>query len=230
MKNKDNYFIFENVKKNWPDFSLAVSFCLEKEKMLCIAGQSGSGKSTILRMISGLIKTNSDAKIFLDGKEIQSLAPEKRNIGMVFQSPTLFPHMNIVENVSFGLRSKKIPKKEAYKKASLFLERFGLVGFEKRYPDSLSGGEAQRVALARTLIVEPLLVLFDEPFSSLDAPLRKKLALDIRESQKDLGFTGILVTHDIEEVKTMSDSVIVLNKGSIVWRGEGKDFTEDLLL
>lgn len=225
-----SFFFAKNIEKSWDDFKLDVSFSIEKGKMLCIAGQSGSGKSTILRLISGLIQLNSDAKLILNGKDISALQPAERGLGMVFQSPTLFPHLTVEDNIVFGLLSRKFVKKEARKKASFYLERFGLAGFEKRYPDSLSGGEAQRVSLARTLIVEPSLVLFDEPFSSLDVPLRKALGNDIRESQKELGFTGILVTHDVEEVQSMGDAVIVLKKGKIIWQGEGKDFEESLLL
>ncbi|HPY53803.1 MAG TPA: ABC transporter ATP-binding protein [Treponemataceae bacterium] len=227
---KDAYFIVENLKKTWENadsaFTLDIDFSVDKGEMLCIAGQSGSGKSTILRIISGILPFEKGARLVLDGKDISTLPPGKRDIGMVFQNPTLFPHMQVEDNIAFGLISRKFAKKDARFRAAALLERFGLSGFAKRYPDSLSGGEAQRVALARTLIVEPKLVLFDEPFSSLDAPLRKSLALDIRQSQRELGFTGILVTHDIEEAKTMSDRVIVLKKGSLFWQGVAKDFEE----
>jgi len=227
---KDAYFIVENLKKTWENadsaFTLDIDFSVDKGEMLCIAGQSGSGKSTILRIISGILPFEKGARLVLDGKDISTLPPGKRDIGMVFQNPTLFPHMRVEDNIAFGLISRKVAKKDARFRAAALLERFGLSGFAKRYPDSLSGGEAQRVALARTLIVEPKLVLFDEPFSSLDAPLRKSLALDIRQSQRELGFTGILVTHDIEEAKTMSDRVIVLKKGSLFWQGVAKDFEE----
>jgi len=220
----------ENLKKTWENadsaFTLDIDFSVDKGEMLCIAGQSGSGKSTILRIISGILPFEKGARLVLDGKDISTLPPGKRDIGMVFQNPTLFPHMRVEDNIAFGLISRKVAKKDARFRAAALLERFGLSGFAKRYPDSLSGGEAQRVALARTLIVEPKLVLFDEPFSSLDAPLRKSLALDIRQSQRELGFTGILVTHDIDEAKTMSDRVIVLKKGHLFWQGVAKDFEE----
>ncbi|MDI9387580.1 MAG: ABC transporter ATP-binding protein [Spirochaetota bacterium] len=230
MKKKDAYFMVENLKKTWENadsaFTLDIDFSVDKGEMLCIAGQSGSGKSTILRIISGILPFEKGARLVLDGKDISTLPPGKRDIGMVFQNPTLFPHMRVEDNIAFGLISRKVAKKDARFRSAALLERFGLSGFAKRYPDSLSGGEAQRVALARTLIVEPKLVLFDEPFSSLDAPLRKSLALDIRQSQRELGFTGILVTHDIDEAKTMSDRVIVLKKGHLFWQGAAKDFKE----
>ena len=170
----------------------------------------------------------------LDGRNLLSVKPARRGVGMVFQAAALFPHMRVDDNVAYGLRCLSrlrggLSKKQSRLRAAEFLERFGLEGFAERYPDSLSGGEAQRVSLARTLIVRPDLVLFDEPFSSLDAPLRKKLAADIRSLQKKIGFTGIMVTHDIEEAKSMCDLITVLRCGKQIWTGKPENFSEELL-
>ena len=224
------HFNAENIQKTWPNFTLNFSCHIEKGTMLGIVGHSGSGKSTVLRLISGLIPPESKTgSIILDNNDITNIHPSKRNIGMVFQTPCLFNHMKVVDNVAYGLVSRGLSKKQARTQASNFLQNFGLAGFENSWPDSLSGGEAQRVSLARTLITEPELVLFDEPFSALDAPLRKKLAQDIKQLQKTLGFTGIMVTHDIREAQTLCDIVTVMQKGTQVWTGSAKDFTEDKL-
>lgn len=207
--------------------------------MLGIAGRSGSGKSTVLRLIAGLLEPDKtghgqNTVLMLDGRNLLSVKPARRGVGMVFQAAALFPHMRVDDNVAYGLRCLSrlrggLSKKQSRLRAAEFLERFGLEGFAERYPDSLSGGEAQRVSLARTLIVQPDLVLFDEPFSSLDAPLRKKLAADIRSLQKKIGFTGIMVTHDIEEAKSMCDLITVLRCGKQIWTGKPENFSEELL-
>ena len=223
------YFTAENLKQNFDSIDIDVSFECEEKTMTCIVGPSGSGKSTVLRLISGLNKPCAEQKLILDGKNINFLPPEKRGIGMVFQSHSLFNHLRVEDNVAYGLVSKEMKKKEARKLAVEFLKSFELEGFEKRWPETLSGGEAQRVALARTLITKPKLVLFDEPLSALDAPLRKKLAALIKKLQKDFGFTGIMVTHDINEAKTVSDKIILMKNGKIFWDGKTDDFDETLL-
>ena len=207
--------------------------------MLGIAGRSGSGKSTVLRLIAGLLEPDKtghgqNTVLTLNGRNLLSVKPARRGVGMVFQAAALFPHLRVDDNVAYGLRCLSrsrggLSKKQSRIRAAEFLAEFGLEGFAERYPDSLSGGEAQRVSLARTLIVRPDLVLFDEPFSSLDAPLRKKLAADIRSLQKKIGFTGIVVTHDIEEAKFMCDDITVLRRGSQIWTGKPQDFGEEIL-
>lgn len=242
------YLEISNLKKEWKssipsqNFTLSFSCSVKKGSMLGIVGQSGSGKSTVLRLISGLMECDKNqneeenCKILIDGKDISNLAPAKRKIGIVFQSPSLFPHLRVDDNVAYGLRygntsdNKNYSKAQARLLADEYLEKFNMKDFALRFPSSLSGGEAQRVSLARTLIIQPNLVLFDEPFSALDAPLRKKLAADIKKMQVETGFTGILVTHDINEVKTLCDTVTVLNKGKQTWTGSPNDFTENLLL
>ena len=211
-----SYFTVKNIHKTWE--SVTVDFSLECEKgtMTCLLGPSGCGKSTVLNIISGLEKNDPDwqdkLEIELDGQRIEKLPPRLRNVGMVFQSGALFNHMNVVNNVAYGLISKGMKKKEALTRASDFLPEFGLDGFDRRMPQTLSGGERQRVALARTLITQPKLVLLDEPLSALDADLRQRLAKQIREWQKTMGFTAIMVTHDVAEAETVADKIVRFSK------------------
>lgn len=203
------YFEAIHITKDWP--ARHIDFCasIEKGEMLGLVGQSGSGKSTILRMIAGLLPPDS-GRIMLDGKDITDMPPGKRRIGMVFQDATLFPAMRVADNVAYGLSARGVRRREAHKKAEAFLARVGLEGFGKRWPSSLSGGEAHRVSLARTLIVEPLLVLFDEPLSALDSGLRSRMQEEIQKQQRDTGFTGILVTHDEDEAEMLCTNIVRL--------------------
>ena len=207
-----SYFSIKNLHKTWD--SVTVDFSLECDEgtMTCLLGSSGSGKSTILNIISGLEQNDKEyqEEIILDNKHIEKLPPRNREVGMVFQSGALFNHMNVVDNVAYGLISKGMKKKEARIKASEYLANFNLNGFDKRLPQTLSGGEKQRVALARTLITEPKLVLLDEPFSALDTDLRVRLAKQLREWQEKIGFTAIMVTHDENEAKTVADKIVRL--------------------
>ena len=232
------YFIAENLHQEFENININVSFECEKSTLTCIVGPSGSGKSTVLRLISGLNKPFTSKKensampkqkIILDDCDISDLPPAKRDIGMVFQSHSLFDHLTVVQNVAYGLISKGMKKKEAIIMASDFLKYFELNGFENRFPETLSGGEAQRVCLARTLIMKPKLVLFDEPLSALDAPLRKRLAKLIKTSQEKIGFTGIMVTHDLDEAKSIANKIILMKKGEIVWSGNSSEFDEKFL-
>lgn len=222
------YFYIKNLKKRWENFNVELSLECEKSTMTAVLGPSGSGKSTLLRLIAGLEKPD-EGQIFLDGKDITKTPVQSRSTGMVFQSPGLFAHMSVEDNVAYGLMCRRIKKTEARKEACEFLKKFNLEGFGKREIETLSGGEAQRVSLARTLIVKPELVLFDEPLSALDAPLRKKLALEIKHLQQEIGFTGIMVTHDLEEARAVSDRIVLIKTGRIVWQGLSKDFDESLL-
>ena len=211
-----SYFTVKNIHKTWESVTVVFSLECEKGTMTCLLGPSGCGKSTVLNIISGLEKNDADwqdkLEIELDGQRIEKLPPRARNIGMVFQSGALFNHMNVVNNVAYGLISQGMKKKEALARASAFLPEFGLEGFVRRMPQTLSGGERQRVALARTLITQPKLVLLDEPLSALDADLRKRLALQIREWQKSMGFTAIMVTHDLSEAETLADKIVRFSK------------------
>lgn len=222
------YFEATNLKKEWSSFSLDVSLDAERSTMTTILGPSGSGKSTVLRIIAGLEKS-PEAKITLDGRDISNVPVRSRGIGMVFQSASLFGHLSVEDNVSYGLVCHGVKKTEARRQANEFLAKFNLSGFAHRSPETLSGGEAQRVSLARTLITKPSLVLFDEPLSALDAPLRKKLAAEIRELQRQFAFTGIMVTHDLSEAKAVSDRILLMKAGRIVWRGKTADFREEMM-
>lgn len=209
------YFKAQNIHKTWDSVTVDFSIECEKNTLTCLLGPSGSGKSTVLNIIAGLLENDDeykkDLKIELDGEDITNVPPFKKNIGFVFQNGALFNHMNVVDNVAYGLISKGMKKKEARQKASSYLHNFELDGFDKRMPQTLSGGEKQRVALARTLITNPKLILLDEPFSALDTDLRKKMALQLKEWQKTFGFTAIMVTHDLIEAETVSDVIIKIN-------------------
>ncbi|MCI1208288.1 MAG: ABC transporter ATP-binding protein [Treponema sp.] len=236
------YFSASNLYKKWDSVTVDFSMTAQKGTMTTIVGPSGCGKSTVLRLIAGLESfskrperherssgTDEEPKIILAAKDITQTAPGKRGIGMVFQNNALFDHLRIDDNVAYGLRCAGMKKQESRIAANKFLEQFGLAGFGSRYPQTLSGGEKQRVSLARTLIVHPDLVLFDEPLSALDAPLRKKLAAEIRNLQKQISFTGIMVTHDIDEAKAVSDRILLMEKGKKQWEGSPAVFSEAMI-
>ncbi len=227
------YFKAENLHKIFSNIQIDFSMESEKESMTCILGPSGSGKSTVLKMIAGLENSdkNPDKKtsVFLDGRDITNLPPQKRNIGMVFQQPSLFLNMNVLENISYGLRNMGWAKKAAFEEAEKMLEIIKMEDFGKRSCESLSGGEAQRVCLARSLIVKPKLILFDEPLSALDAPLRKRLGEDILMMQEQFHFTSIMVTHDIEEAVRLSDRIILMKKGTIISQCSSRDFNSSMM-
>ena len=214
-----SYFIVKNLHKTWETKVIEFSLECERGTMTCLLGPSGCGKSTVLNIIAGLEQNDSRSlslskgpeeglSIQLDGVHLEKLPPAKRNIGMVFQSGALFNHLTVEDNVAYGLISQGIKKRQARVQAKEYITLFGLSGFEKRMPQTLSGGEKQRVALARTLITQPKLVLLDEPFSALDTDLRHRMAAQLRQWQKELGFTAIMVTHDEEEAKTVADKIV----------------------
>lgn len=204
-------FVKDNVAfKAVDDINLNVG----KGELVALLGPSGCGKTTILRMIAGF-EHPTEGRVILDGKDITSLEPNKRNIGFVFQNYALFPHMNVFDNVSYGLKIRKLPFKEIKRKTLEVLEMVGLKGIEKRFINELSGGEQQRVALARAFVVNPKVLLMDEPLSNLDAKLRIYMRAEIRRLQKLLGITCIYVTHDQKEALSMADRIAVMNKGKI---------------
>ena len=205
-----SFFEVQNIHKTWESKTVEFSLECQKGTMTCLLGPSGCGKSTVLNIIAGLEQNDNmgPLKIELDGQRIDTLPPSQRQIGMVFQSGALFNHLTVVDNVAYGLISKGIKKSQARKMASEYLARFDLADFDKRMPQTLSGGEKQRVALARTLITQPKLVLLDEPFSALDTDLRHRMATQLRQWQQNLGFTAIMVTHDEEEAKTVADKIV----------------------
>jgi len=194
---------------------------IERGEFVTLLGPSGCGKSTLLRCIAGLTPVDS-GQILLDGQDIVPLSPQKRGIGMVFQSYALFPNMTVEQNVAFGLRMQKVKADERQARVREALELVELGSFAGRYPHQLSGGQCQRVALARSLVTRPRLLLLDEPLSALDARIRKHLREQIRGIQRELGLTTIFVTHDQEEALTMSDRIFLMNQGRIVQSGDAE--------
>jgi len=195
-----------------------ISFEVPQGTLTTILGPSGCGKTTTLRMIAGLESPSSGA-IVMGGRDVTTLGPADRNVSMMFQSYALFPHMNVIENVSYGLRMSGVKKNEATARARDALKGVGLVGFDERLPSELSGGQQQRVALARALVLEPAVLLFDEPLSNLDARLRREMREEIRSLQQRLGLTVAYVTHDQSEALAVSDQIIVMDHGVIAQRG-----------
>jgi putative spermidine/putrescine transport system ATP-binding protein len=194
---------------------------IAKGEFITLLGPSGCGKSTLLRCIAGLTGVNG-GQILLDGEDLVPVAPQKRGIGMVFQSYALFPNMTVQQNVAFGLRMQKVKGSEAEQRVKDVLELVELNDFANRYPPQLSGGQCQRVALARSLVTRPRLLLLDEPLSALDARIRKHLREQIRNIQQELGLTTIFVTHDQEEALVMSDRIFLMNGGKIVQSGDAE--------
>lgn len=198
-----------------------IDFSADEGEFVTLLGPSGCGKSTLLRCIAGLTDVDS-GKILLQGQDIVPLPPQKRTIGMVFQSYALFPNMTVEQNVAFGLRMQKVKADESLARVREVLDLVELGSFAGRYPHQLSGGQCQRVALARSLVTRPRLLLLDEPLSALDARIRKHLREQIRAIQRELGLTTIFVTHDQEEALTMSDRIFLMNQGRIVQSGDAE--------
>lgn len=187
-----------------------------------LLGPSGCGKSTTLRLLAGL-ETPDEGKILINGRDVTTSTASDRNLSMVFQSYALFPHLSVAENVMFGLRVRRVPKKERLEKLYRALEITGLLGFENRKPGELSGGQRQRVALARAIVAGQRLCLMDEPLSNLDAKLRNAVRKDIKKLQRDLGITVVYVTHDQTEAMSMADTVVLMRDGHIQQVGTPED-------
>jgi iron(III) transport system ATP-binding protein len=222
---------FRNISKrygsdaNAPLAVKGISFTVPKGTLTTILGPSGCGKTTTLRMIAGL-EAPTGGQIFIDGAEVTTLGPAERNVSMVFQSYALFPHMNVLANVSYGLSVSGVNKTEAKQRAHAAMATVGLTGFDERLPSELSGGQQQRVALARALVLEPAVLLFDEPLSNLDARLRRSMREEIRTLQQRLGLTVAYVTHDQSEALAVSDQIIVMDHGVIAQAGTPHDLYE----
>jgi iron(III) transport system ATP-binding protein len=191
-----------------------VSLLIEPGEFFALLGPSGSGKSTLLRLIAGF-NQQSSGQLFVDGQDISRVPPHKRNIGMVFQSYALWPHMTVWDNVAFGLVERRLPRAEIKAKAEAALDLVGLSQYAKRRPNELSGGQQQRVALARTIVIEPQVLLLDEPLSNLDKNLRVQMRQELLSLQRRLGITTIFVTHDQEEAMTTADRMAVLDQGVV---------------
>jgi spermidine/putrescine transport system ATP-binding protein len=195
-------------------------------EFLTLLGPSGCGKTTLLRILSGIEKAD-EGKIFIHGKDVTHMPPEKRHLNMVFQSYALFPHMTTFENVAFGLRCKHLPEAEIKTRVEKALSMVKLEAYAERKPQKLSGGQQQRVAIARAVVNEPIVLLLDEPLSALDYDLRKKMQIELKMLQRRLGITFVFVTHDQEEALSMSDRVVVMNNGIIEQMGTPRKVYED---
>jgi len=191
-----------------------VSLDVEAKEMVAFLGPSGSGKTTILRIIAGFERP-TEGRVLIGGQDVTDLEANARGIGFIFQNYALFPHMTVFDNVAYGLRAKRVPAGEIPRKVAEVLEMVGLKGVEKRFPNQLSGGEQQRVALARVFVLDPRVLLMDEPLANLDASLRTRMLAEIRRLQRHLGTTCIYVTHDQKEALTLADRVAVLNRGRL---------------
>lgn len=205
-----------NVTKRFQSFVAVenVSLTIAAGEFLTLLGPSGCGKTTLLRMISGF-ETPTEGSIWLDGQDVTHDPPYRRSVNQVFQSYALFPHLNVSENIAFGLQMQKAPKAEIAGRVAEAISLVSLEGFEQRKPSQLSGGQRQRVALARAIVCRPKVLLLDEPLSALDAKLRHQMQIELKRLQKKLGITFVFVTHDQEEALTMSDRIAVINKGRI---------------
>lgn len=191
-----------------------INLDIKDKEFVTFLGPSGCGKTTTLRIIGGFLTPDSGTVSF-DGKVINNIPPHKRNVNTVFQRYALFPHLNVYDNIAFGLRVKKVPEKDIHKKVEEMLDLVNLRGFEKRSVNRLSGGQQQRVAIARALVNKPKVLLLDEPLGALDLKLRKEMQTELKRIQQQMEITFIYVTHDQEEALTMSDTVVVMNKGDI---------------
>ena len=215
----------EGIKKTYSDFSVSLDFAVRRGEMVALLGPSGSGKTTALRIIAGFERPD-EGRILLDGMDVTGLDPSRRRIGFVFQDFTLFPHLDVSGNVAYGLRKRGFSAGEMRSRMEALLEMVGLPGYGRRSVATLSGGEQQRIAVARSLAVDPLILMLDEPFSSIDTVLRRELREEIVRLQKEVGITTIFITHDHEEAFSVADRVILLRGGNIVQDGPPEELYE----
>jgi iron(III) transport system ATP-binding protein len=216
------YLTLENITKVFPSRGSVgeviavqdVNLEIQKGELITLLGPSGCGKTTTLRMVAGF-EFPTEGKISLDGQEINSLPPHKREMSMVFQSYAIFPHLTVFENIAYGLKVQRINKKSMAERVNRVMDLVHLEGYGDRAPGQLSGGQQQRVALARALVMEPKVLLMDEPLSNLDAKLREEMRTEIRRIQRELNITSVYVTHDQIEAMTLSDRIVVMNQGVI---------------
>lgn len=214
----------QNITKRFGKLEVVrdVSLTVRKGEICCLLGPSGCGKTTALKIVAGLIDLDSGT-VRLAGRDITRLSPQRRDLGFVFQNYALFPHMSTYDNVAYGLHRRRLPKSEIKQRVARALQLMRLKGYESRRTHELSGGEQQRIALARALVIEPKALLLDEPLSNLDARLRSDMRHEIRHIQRELNITTLYVTHDQEEAMSIADSVAVMNRGKIEQVGSPRE-------
>ncbi len=225
--NENALLRLENLKKSFDGNPVLKGICLDvmPGEFVTLLGPSGCGKTTTLRIIAGLLEPDV-GRVFLDGKDITRLEPEKRDVNTVFQNYALFPHMNVEKNISYGLRIKGVKKSEWQKKVSEMLSLVQLEGYEKRMPSQLSGGQRQRVAIARAVVLNPRLLLLDEPLGALDLKLRRQMQQELKDIQRRLGIAFIYITHDQEEALNMSDRIAIMRDGHFEQIGTPEEIYE----
>ncbi len=228
------YLVLEHLTKKFPARTQHagevtavddISLTIEKGQFVTLLGPSGCGKTTTLRLIAGF-EFPTSGHITLDGERLDDVPPNRRDMAMVFQSYAIFPHLNVFDNIAYGLKIKKLAKADIKQRIDRVMKLTQLTGLEDRAPNQLSGGQQQRVALARSLVVEPKVLLFDEPLSNLDAKLREEMRFEIRDLQKRLGITAIYVTHAQEEALVMSDRIAIINHGKLAQLGTPEEIYE----
>jgi putative spermidine/putrescine transport system ATP-binding protein len=222
-----SFLELQGLTKRYDDVDVAsdINLSVSKGEFVCLLGPSGCGKTTTLQMVAGFVKPTS-GRILINGADVTDVKPNKRGLGIVFQSYALFPHMTVAQNVEFGMEMQRVPSDERRKRVSTMLELVRLGSMSARYPKELSGGQRQRIALARALAVQPPVLLLDEPMGALDAKLREDMQIELRLLQHRIGVTTIMVTHDQAEAMTLSDRVILMNKGRIAQVGRPFDMYE----
>jgi len=214
----------KNITKRFGDLTVLdnFNFYINENEFITLLGPSGCGKTTCLRLIGGF-ETPDSGEIIFDGKVINDLEPHQRQINTCFQKYALFPHLNVYDNIAFGLKLKKLPKSEIEQRVTSTLKLVKLAGFDKRSISTLSGGQQQRVAIARAIVNQPKVLLLDEPLGALDLKLRQEMQYELKEMQVKLGITFVYVTHDQEEALTMSDTIVIMNEGKILQIGTPED-------
>ena len=223
MWENEHLIDLKNISKEYDGVKVLkdINLYIRKKEFVTLLGPSGCGKTTTLRIIGGF-ETPTSGELLFEGKEISHIPPYKRRVNTVFQKYALFPHLNVHDNIAFGLKLKKMSKKEIDTKVDAMLDLVNLQGYGKRHVDALSGGQQQRVAIARSLVNEPEVLLLDEPLGALDLKLRKEMQLELKNMQQRLGITFLYVTHDQEEALTMSDTIVVMRDGNILQIGDPK--------
>ena len=228
MVEKEHLIDLKNISKEYDGTTVLenINLYIRRKEFVTLLGPSGCGKTTTLRIIGGF-ETPTTGEVLFEGQDIAHLPPYKRKVNTVFQKYALFPHLNVFDNIAFGLKLKKVPKDEIRRKVEYMLELVNLKGYGKRHVDALSGGQQQRVAIARALVNEPEVLLLDEPLGALDLKLRKEMQLELKNMQQRLGITFLYVTHDQEEALTMSDTIVIMRDGHILQIGDPKQVYDE---